>query len=90
LNSTRKAVKSALEAKDEVIIRRLAWEQVEVGADILDVKTATSREKEIDVLSKGYRAMSHGYCIGEDCLAYTDCGGTLIYWWSPGFGKCNK
>ena len=50
MNSTRKAVKSALEAKDEVIIRRLAREQVEVGADILDVNTATSRDEEIDVL----------------------------------------
>ena len=50
MNSTRESVKSALEAKDEVIIRRLAWEQVEVGADILDVNTATSREKEIDVI----------------------------------------
>ena len=50
LNSTRKAVKEALEAKDEATIRRLAREQVEAGADILDVNTATSMEKEIDDL----------------------------------------
>ena len=50
MNSTRESVKSALEAKDEVIIRRLAREQVEVGADILDVNAATSRDEEIDAL----------------------------------------
>lgn len=50
LNSTRKAVKEALEAKDEATIRRLAREQVEAGADILDVNTATSMEGEIDDL----------------------------------------
>jgi 5-methyltetrahydrofolate--homocysteine methyltransferase len=48
LNSTRKAVKEALQAKDEATIRRLAREQVEAGADILDINTATSMEKEID------------------------------------------
>jgi len=39
-------------------------------------------------LTKGYRAMTHGYCIGKDCPAYTDCGGSIIYWWSPGYGDC--
>ncbi len=48
LNSTRKAVKEALQAKDAATIRRLAREQVEAGADILDVNTAISMEKEID------------------------------------------
>jgi len=50
LNSTRKAVKEALQAKDEATIRSLAREQVEAGADILDVNTATSMEREIDDL----------------------------------------
>lgn len=48
INSTRKSVQAALEAKDEAIIRRLAREQVEAGADIIDVNTATSLEREID------------------------------------------
>ncbi|TET16628.1 MAG: methyltetrahydrofolate cobalamin methyltransferase [Dehalococcoidia bacterium] len=50
LNSTRKVVKEALQAKDEATIRRLAREQVEAGADILDINTATSMEEEIDDL----------------------------------------
>lgn len=48
LNSTRKEVKEALCTRDETVIRRLAREQLESGADILDVNTATSMEKEID------------------------------------------
>jgi len=48
INSTRKSVKAALEAKDEAAIRRLAREQVEAGADIIDVNTATSMENEIE------------------------------------------
>jgi len=39
-----------------------------------------------DALAKGYRAMSRGYCIGKTCPAYTDCGGVVAYWWSPGYG----
>ena len=48
INSTRKSVQKALAEKDEATIRRLAQEQVEAGADIIDVNTATSMEKEID------------------------------------------
>jgi cobalamin-dependent methionine synthase I len=46
LNSTRKKVKRALQEKDEVTIRSLARRQVEAGAEILDVNTATSMECE--------------------------------------------
>jgi len=48
INTTRKSVQKALAEKDEATIRRLAREQVEAGADILDINTATSMEKEID------------------------------------------
>ncbi len=48
INSTRKSVQKALAEKDEATIRRLAREQLEAGADIIDVNTATSMEKEID------------------------------------------
>jgi 5-methyltetrahydrofolate--homocysteine methyltransferase len=48
INSTRKSVQAALEAKDEATIRRLAREQVGAGADIIDVNTAISLEREID------------------------------------------
>ena len=50
LNSTRKKVREALDHRDEAIIRRLAREQVEAGADILDINTATSMKREIDDL----------------------------------------
>jgi hypothetical protein len=33
-----------------------------------------------EVVLKGYRAMSRGYCIGKSCPAYTDCGGVVAYW----------
>lgn len=46
LNSTRNKVKQALQEKDEATIRSLARRQVEAGADILDVNTATSMERE--------------------------------------------
>jgi len=36
--------------------------------------------------SKGYQAMTYGSCIGKSCPAYTDCGGVMILWWSPGYG----
>ena len=48
INSTRKSVKAALESKDEATIRRLAREQKEAGADIIDVNTATSMENEVE------------------------------------------
>ena len=48
INSTRKSVQKALAEKDEATIRRLAREQLEAGADIIDVNTATSMEREID------------------------------------------
>ena len=37
------------------------------------------------VLDKGYQAMIHGYCIGKNCRAYTDCGGVIAYWLAPGY-----
>ncbi len=46
LNSTRKKVKQALQERDEATIRRLARDQVEAGADVLDVNTATGMERE--------------------------------------------
>jgi 5-methyltetrahydrofolate--homocysteine methyltransferase len=46
LNSTRKEMKDALSERNETAVRRLARQQVEAGADILDVNTATSMDKE--------------------------------------------
>ena len=48
INSTRKEVKKALQARDEKVIRRLARNQVGAGADVLDVNTAESRKQEIE------------------------------------------
>jgi len=50
INSTRKQVKEAPQNRDEAVIRRLARSQIEAGADILDVNTATSMEREIEDL----------------------------------------
>jgi|AntAceMinimDraft_16_1070373.scaffolds.fasta_scaffold00607_12 5-methyltetrahydrofolate--homocysteine methyltransferase len=46
INSTRNEVKAALKNKDESLIRGLARAQVESGADLLDINTATSRDQE--------------------------------------------
>lgn len=48
INSTRRQVKEALQNKAEATIRRLAREQVEAGANLLDVNTATSMKREIE------------------------------------------
>jgi 5-methyltetrahydrofolate--homocysteine methyltransferase len=50
INSTRKEVKEALQNQDEKTIRKLARQQVDAGADLLDVNTATSRKQEIEHL----------------------------------------
>ena len=50
INSTRKQVKKALQNRDEAVIRRLARSQIEAGADVLDVNTATSMERETEDL----------------------------------------
>ncbi len=46
INSTRAEVKKALKDRDEALIRKLVRAQVESGADLLDVNTATSRDRE--------------------------------------------
>lgn len=48
INSTRKRVQKALQDKDEGTIRHLARVQIEAGADILDVNTATSMDREAE------------------------------------------
>lgn len=48
INSTRKQVKEALQNKDQVTIRHLARIQIEAGANVLDVNTATSMEREVE------------------------------------------
>lgn len=48
INSTRKGIKEALQEKDASRIRHLARKQLDAGADVLDVNTATSRDQEID------------------------------------------
>ena len=47
INSTRKEVKAALKNKDEQFIRRLGKSQIDAGADLLDINTATSRSEEM-------------------------------------------
>lgn len=46
INSTRDEVKEALQEKDEELIRRLAREQDEVGADVIDLNAGESMEDE--------------------------------------------
>jgi len=48
INSTRKRVKDAIKNKDEATIRHLARIQIEAGADVLDVNTAASMQREIE------------------------------------------
>lgn len=46
INSARRHVKEALDNKDEVTIRHLARAQIEGGADVLDINTAGSMQRE--------------------------------------------
>ena len=46
INSTRDEVKQALKEKDEELIRRLAREQAEAGADVIDLNAGESMEDE--------------------------------------------
>lgn len=46
INSTHERIKEALHNKDEVTIRHLARAQIEHGADVLDVNTAASMQRE--------------------------------------------
>jgi len=70
LNSTRREVKEALQSRDEATIRRLAREQVEAGADVLDINTATSMEREIEdlewVISLIYDEVGEGIRLSID------------------------
>ncbi|MEA3355932.1 MAG: dihydropteroate synthase [Candidatus Bipolaricaulota bacterium] len=47
INSTRGEIQKALKEKDESTIRRLVRAQVDAGADLLDINTATSRDQEL-------------------------------------------
>jgi len=46
INSARRSVQEALDNKDEVTIRHLARAQIEAGADVLDINTAGSMQRE--------------------------------------------
>lgn len=48
INSTRAEVKEALADRDEEVIRKLARDQYEAGADFIDINAATSMEREIE------------------------------------------
>lgn len=50
INSSRKAIAQALEARDEAYLKELAKKQVEAGAHIVDVNCAIFMEKEPEVM----------------------------------------
>ena len=50
INGTRKQVGAAIRERDSALIERLALEQVEAGADYLDVNAGTGSEREADDL----------------------------------------
>ena len=50
INSSRKAIESAIRDQDAEFIRREAKDQVEAGAHVIDVNTATLMEEEVEFL----------------------------------------
>ncbi len=57
------------------------------GSAAVDIMAYKVREIIQDhVRPEGYQAITHGICIGKKCPAYRDCGGVVVYWWSPGYG----
>jgi 5-methyltetrahydrofolate--homocysteine methyltransferase len=51
INGTRKGVGTAIANKDEALIKHLAKEQVEAGADLLDINAGTTPDREPDDLA---------------------------------------
>ncbi len=47
INTSRKAIKAAVEAKDAAYIQQIAKEQAEAGADYIDVNCGTQFGKEV-------------------------------------------
>lgn len=70
LNSTRKEVKEALYKQDKAVIRYLARRQVEAGADVLDINTAMSMNREAEdmewVISLIYKEVGEGVRLSID------------------------
>jgi len=50
INASRKAVKAAIETRDEVAIRTLARDQAEAGANYIDVNAGVFVQEEVDYL----------------------------------------
>jgi cobalamin-dependent methionine synthase I len=48
INSTRKSIAEAIEAKDATLIQKEALAQAEVGADYIDVNAGTFIKEEAD------------------------------------------
>jgi 5-methyltetrahydrofolate corrinoid/iron sulfur protein methyltransferase len=51
INGTRKGVETAIANRDEAFIKHLAKEQVEAGADLLDINAGTTPDREPDDLA---------------------------------------
>lgn len=51
INGTRKGVEAAIANRDEAFIKHLAKEQVEAGADLLDINAGTTPDREPDDLA---------------------------------------
>lgn len=50
INASRKAIREAIEEQDSEVIKRLAREQVEAGADYIDVNAGIFVDKEVEYL----------------------------------------
>lgn len=86
INSTRKEVKKALKNRNEAKIRKLARDQVEAGADVLDVNTATSRKKEMEHMEWAIGLIYDE--VGEDIRLSIDSPNEDVV--EKGFSLCKK
>ena len=50
INTSRKAIKEAVEAKDAAYIQKIAREQADAGADYIDINCGTQFGKEIETM----------------------------------------
>ncbi|HMM05139.1 MAG TPA: methyltetrahydrofolate cobalamin methyltransferase [Clostridiales bacterium] len=90
INSSRKAIKEAVEAKDAAYIQQIAKEQAEAGADYIDVNCGTQFGKEVETMEWLVETICEvikdkPLCIDSPDAAALDAGLALVKKLQPDF-----
>ncbi|MBQ6810993.1 MAG: methyltetrahydrofolate cobalamin methyltransferase [Firmicutes bacterium] len=90
INTSRKAIKEAVEAKDAAYIQKIAREQADAGADYIDINCGTQFGKEIETMEWLVETVAEvvqdkPLCIDSPDAAALDAGLTLAKKLQPQF-----